>query len=188
MRNPTGFTIILVALAGLVSPTASAKTEKKMAAADLQFESFLGLRSVTVRGEVIVSGAPLAKNNGPSGAVYVFKKDGFGDWAQGSSSAPCTLGDGYKIPSGGSFKAYPVRCPNNCFDYPNGGIEKILFCKDGMLGISDPTLTADGTVAPYEVAGQYNGYSRCTALPLFNPWPNQPKWGQSANRKTCVKL
>lgn len=102
--------------------------------------------------------------------------------------APCILGDGYKIASGGNLIVYPVRCPSNCFDFPNGGLDTQLFCKDGVLGISDPTLTKDGTVAPYEVAAQYNGYSRCTALPQFHPWPNQPKWGQSADRKTCVKL
>lgn len=119
------------------------------------------------------------------GAPIAF--DGPNANAAPSLPAPCVLGDGYKVKSGASIKVYPVRCPTNCFDAPNGGpIEKQLFCKDGTLGISDPTLTADGTVAPYEVASQYNGPGHCTALPSHPGWWD--KWGQSADRKTCVKL
>jgi len=118
------------------------------------------------------------------GTVLLVK--GPSDASAAPPPAPCILGDGYKIPSGGSFVAYPTRCPNNCWDYPNGGHDVTLFCKNGVLGRSDPTLTADGTVAPYEVAAQYNGYSRCTALPS-NPGMT-PKWGQTPDRKFCVKL
>lgn len=128
---------------------------------------------VALGSAMVVLGAPVAFD-GPAAN------------AASSQPAPCILGDGYRVTSGASIKVYPVRCPSNCFDYPNGGIELELFCKSGTLGISDPTLTADGTVAPYEVASQYNGYSRCTALPSHPGWWD--KWGQSADRKSCVKL
>jgi len=94
--------------------------------------------------------------------------------------AACILGDGYKIPSGGHLTTYPVGCPSDCFDYPNGGLDDTLYCNDGVLGRSDPALTG-GSVAPLVTAAHYNGYSRCSAL----PHPNG-EWGQSADRKTCV--
>ena len=109
------------------------------------------------------------------------------DPIQSTSSAlvgQCTLGDGYVVPNGGSFTVYTVRCPSDCNDYPNGTYPTELFCKNGVLGESNPALSG-GTVDPIVVAAHYNSYSRCTALP--NPY-STPQWGTNATRKTCVRL
>ncbi len=103
--------------------------------------------------------------------------------ATGSLAASCVLGDGYVIASGSSKTIYPVSCPSDCNDFPNGGLDLAMFCKDGILGENDPLLTG-GTVGPPFLSGStFNGYSRCTARP--NPYSG---WAQSADRKTCVKL
>lgn len=94
------------------------------------------------------------------------------------AASPCILGDGYRIPSGGSTTVYPVSCGSDCNDFPDGGFATPLFCVNGVLGESDPKLTG-GPVAPVVNALLYNGYSRCTALP-------NGRYQQSADRKTCV--
>lgn len=98
--------------------------------------------------------------------------------------APCVLGDGYVIPSGGSKIIYPVSCPSTCGDFPNGGLDQPLFCLNGVLGEWDPSLTG-GTVGPAIPQHIWNGYSRCTAK--ANPY-STPKWGQTSDRKFCVQL
>lgn len=98
--------------------------------------------------------------------------------------ASCTLGDGFVIASGGHKSLYPVTCPSDCNDFPNGGFEYVVFCLNGTLGEDDPALTG-GSVGPAIPASQYNGNIRCTAKP--NPY-STPHWGQSADRRTCVRL
>jgi hypothetical protein len=100
------------------------------------------------------------------------------------TGASCVLGDGYVIPSGGSKTIYPVSCPSDCRDFPNGGLDTTLFCLNGVLGEWDPALTG-GTVGPAIPQHIWNGNHRCTAK--ANPYSN-PKWGQSADRKSCVQL
>lgn len=104
--------------------------------------------------------------------------------ATSALGASCTLGDGYVIASGASKIIYPVSCASDCNDYPNGGLDYGLFCLNGVLGEWDPAL-AGGTVGPPINPLTFNGHSRCTALP--NPY-STPRWGQSADRKTCVRL
>lgn len=98
-----------------------------------------------------------------------------------TAGAACMLGDGFVILSGSNLTVYPVTCGSDCRDYPDGGFPTTLFCMNGKLGESDPVL-AGGSVEPAVVASQYNGFSRCTALP--NPWR---RYAQSADRKSCVK-
>ncbi len=99
--------------------------------------------------------------------------------ANAMAALPCIMGDGYKIPSGGNVTVAPVSCGSDCYDYPNGGFETKLFCVNGVLGESDPKLTG-GPVAPLVNAAEYNGYSRCTALPTA-------AYKQSADRKSCIR-
>lgn len=98
--------------------------------------------------------------------------------ATAALSSACVLGDGYIIASGHSRTVAHVTCPSDCYDSPNGGFADPLFCLNGVLGESDPIL-AGGSVAPFVVAAQYNGYGKCTALP-------NGRWGQSADRRTCI--
>jgi hypothetical protein len=100
---------------------------------------------------------------------------------QSPLEASCVLGDGYVIPSGSGKIIYPVTCPSDCNDFPNGGLDFGLFCKNGVLGENDPNLTGGTVGPPFLNASQFNGYSRCTARP-------NGVWGQSADRKTCVHL
>jgi hypothetical protein len=104
--------------------------------------------------------------------------------ASAALGASCSLGDGYVIPSGGSKTIYPVTCPSDCNDFPNGGLDYTLFCLNGVLGEWDPAL-AGGTVGPPVNGLAFNGYSRCTARP--NPW-STPMWGQTPDRKHCSQL
>lgn len=92
--------------------------------------------------------------------------------------ASCTFGDGFVLASGGNKTIYPVSCASDCLDFPNGGLDYTLFCKDGVLGEWDPTLTG-GTVGPAINGAIFNGNSRCTAKPTAT-------WAQSADRKRCV--
>lgn len=98
-----------------------------------------------------------------------------------TGGAPCMLGDGYVILSGSNLTVFPVSCGSDCHDYPDGGFATTLFCLNGALGESDPVL-ARGSVAPLVIASQYNGFSRCTALPN-----SYRRLAQSADRKSCVK-
>jgi hypothetical protein len=100
-----------------------------------------------------------------------------------AANNPCILGDGYRVSSGSAVTIFPVNCPSDCRDYPNGTIPTPLFCVNGVLGESDPRLTG-GSVAPVVNALQYNGFS-CTAIP--NPY-STPQYIQSADRKGCVKV
>ncbi|XXF80171.1 hypothetical protein P2318_10585 [Myxococcaceae bacterium GXIMD 01537] len=94
--------------------------------------------------------------------------------------ASCVLGDGYVIASGSYKSVYPISCPSDCYDYPEGGFEFCLYCLNGVIGENDPLLTG-GTVGPPFVDGTlFNGYSRCSVRPTA-------QWAQSADRKTCVR-
>jgi hypothetical protein len=106
------------------------------------------------------------------------------DIATSTLVGACVLGDGYEIPSGGHLIVYPVGCPSDCDDFPNGGLDFGLFCLNGGLGENDPLLTG-GSVAPVLVPQAWNGHSRCTTRP--NPYTTPP-WGQSSDRKHCVRL
>lgn len=103
---------------------------------------------------------------------------------QAVQGAGCVLGDGYPIASGSHVIVYPVTCGSDCNDYPDGGFARYLFCLNGVLGENDPAQ-AGGSVGAPVPQHLWNGYSRCTALP--NPW-STPRYGQSADRKTCVAL
>jgi hypothetical protein len=78
--------------------------------------------------------------------------------------ASCPFGDGFILASGASKTIYPVWCPSDCYDFPNGGLDYTLFCLNGVLGEWDPALTG-GNVGPAINGLIYNGYSRCTARP-----------------------
>ncbi|MCP3138267.1 hypothetical protein [Pyxidicoccus xibeiensis] len=100
--------------------------------------------------------------------------------ASASLGASCVLGDGYVIASGSSKTLYPVSCPSDCYDFPDGGLDLALFCKDGVLGENDPLLTGGTVGPPFRDASTFNGYSRCSVIPTA-------LWAQSADRKTCVR-
>ncbi|RKH00107.1 hypothetical protein D7V97_30745 [Corallococcus sp. CA053C] len=92
----------------------------------------------------------------------------------------CVFGDGSAIASGTSRTLYPVSCPSDCNDFPNGGLDLVLFCKDGVLGENDPSLTGGTVGPPFRNALLFNGSRRCTALPT-------DQWAQSVDRLTCVR-
>lgn len=96
--------------------------------------------------------------------------------------ASCAFGDGFVLASGASKTIYPVTCPSDCNDFPNGGLDYTLFCLNGVLGEWDPALTG-GTVGPAINGLMFNGYSRCSTRPSWNG-----RWGQTADRKGCVRL
>lgn len=160
MKNRLWLTIVTAAFCGLPSIEAVAKIEKKMVAKDMQFENYLGLRSVTIRGDVLVSGAPLAKNNGPSGAVYIFKKDGFGEWSQTEKIVPSgpqdsgTLGystdfDGTRIIAGAINNAAQGQAGGAAYiiDWPSKNIHTLApkdLVADDMFGTS---VSIDGDYA-----------------------------------------
>ncbi len=96
--------------------------------------------------------------------------------------ASCPFGDGFVLASGASKTIYPVTCPSDCNDFPNGGLDYTLFCLNGVLGEWDPALTG-GTVGPAINGLMFNGYSRCSTRPSWNG-----RWGQTADRKGCVRL
>lgn len=98
--------------------------------------------------------------------------------------ASCVFGDGFVVPSGGHHIIYPVTCPSDCDDFPNGGLDYWLFCLDGVFGEWDPALTG-GTVGPAINASMLNGYTRCSTKP--NPW-STPQWAVTPDRRHCVQI
>lgn len=92
--------------------------------------------------------------------------------------AACVFGDGFILRSGGHVTLYPVHCGTDCNDAPNGGLDTTYFCKNGVLGESDPVLSG-GTLEPLAVASQLNGKARCTALATDT-------YTVSADRRICI--
>ena len=152
--------ITVVAVYSSINSAASAKTERKMTAEDMQFENLLGLRSVTVRGDLLVSGAPLAKNNGGAkGAVYVFARDGLGDWSQEARVAPPSPQDGGSLGFSTDFDGIRIiaGAPNNAIKGQSAGAAYIIAWPSKKIQTLMPSdlVAGDSFGASVSIDGDY---------------------------------